>query len=276
MVHRNFYERIVLVVLLVPVSIWLIVLARRPPVNPTNGVDRVLARQSPVDPTNGVDRVLARQPPVNPTNGVDILMVTIPREPSYLNATLESLTQVDGARIVLFNAAHSYDEHTRLLPWCNTFLCVPVPTTPPYDIQQALHWKTKTPNNGIDYLTWRTKQNHAVRYALTWIMTHRPSKHVIVIEDDVVVQPDITSFVPDTVSCLRQGTVYCGAVAYLFERSFVWTVLRQIYRDIHIQPIDFIFERAAGGRRNVARQSFVRHNGKISSSPERNRRYIQD
>lgn len=213
---------------------------------------------------------------LNATSGVDILMTTIPREPSYLNATLESLTHVAGARIVLFNAAPSYNNHTRLLPWCSTFKCVAVPPAPTYDIQQALLWKTKTPNNGLKYLTWRTKQNHAVRYALTWIMTHQPSKHVIVVEDDVVVQPNITSFVPDTVSCLRQGTVYCGAVAYLFERSFVWTVLRQIYLDIHRQPIDFIFERAAGGRRNVARQSFVRHNGQLSSSPERHRRYIQD
>jgi hypothetical protein len=251
-------ERVVLVVLFVPVSVWLIVLTTQPSVGLTK-------------PPVGLTKT-----PVNPTNGVDILMVTIPREPSYLNATLESLTQVSGARIVLFNAAHSYENHTRLLPWCNTFLCVPVPTTPPYDIQQALFWKTKTPSNGLDYLTWRTKQNHAVRYALTWIMTHQPSKHIIVIEDDVIVQSDITSFVPDTVSCLRQGTVYCGAVAYLFERHFVWTVLRQLYRDIHKQPIDFIFERAAGGRQNVARQSFVRHNGKISSSPERHRRYIKD
>ena len=203
-------------------------------------------------------------------------MTTIPREPSYLTATLESLTHVSGARIVLFNAAPSYENHTRLLPWCHTFLCVSVPPTPSYDIAQALLLKTKTPNNGKEYLGWRTKQNHAVRYALTWIMTHRPSKHVIVIEDDVVVQPNITSFVPDTVSCLRQGTVYCGAVAYLFERHFVWTVLGQLYKDIHRQPIDFIFERAAGGRRNVARQSFVRHNGQISSSPERHRRYTRD
>lgn len=207
---------------------------------------------------------------------VDIVMTSIPREPSYLDTTLESLTHVSGARIVLFNAATSYDNHTRLLPWCNTFLCVDVPPIPSYDLQRAMFLKTKTPNNGLDYLVWRTKQNHAVRYALTWIMTHRPAQHVIVIEDDVVVQPNITSFVPDTVSCLRQGTVYCGAVAYLFERQFVWTVLRQLYQDIHRQPIDFIFERAAGGRRNVARQSFVRHNGQISSSPERHRRYIRD
>lgn len=248
MVHCNFYERVVLVVLFVPISVWLLVLAS--------------PRQS------------ARQ--LNATSSVDILMTTIPREPSYLNATLESLTHVLGARIVLFNAAHSYNNHTRLLPWCNTFQCVAVPPTPAYDLQQALIWKTKTPTNGPNYLAWRTKQNHAVRYALTWIMTHQPSEHVIVIEDDVVVQPNLTSFVPDTVSCLRQGTVYCGAVAYLFERSFVWRVLHQLYRDIHRQPIDFIFERAAGGRKNVARQSFVRHNGQISSGPARHRRYIQD
>lgn len=92
----------------------------------------------------------------------------------------------------------------------------------------------------------------------------------------VVVQPDITSFIDDKISCLRQGTVYCGAVAYLFRRDFVWSVIRQLYTDIHRQPTDFIFERAAGGRQNVARQSFVRHNGKWSSSPERHRRYTKD
>lgn len=241
------YERIVTMFFLVPIGVWLVVLARQ-----------------------HLDVSLLDDPMV------DIVMTSIPRDPSYLDATLESLTQVSGARIVLFNAATSYENHTRLLPWCDTFLCVSVPPTPSYDLERAVRLKTKTPNNGLDYLVWRTKQNHAVRYALTWIMTHRPSPHVIVIEDDVVVQSNITSFVPDTVSCLRQGTVYCGAVAYLFERQFVWTVLRQLYLDIHRQPIDFIFERAAGGRRNVARQSFVRHNGEISSSPERHRRYIRD
>jgi len=206
--------------------------------------------------------------PVYPKR-VDILIPTVKRSPSYLQETLDSLSSFKEARIILFSTLENR-------PDCRVYQCVTVPPTPPHDISRALKYRTKTPTNEPTYLKWRTNQNFAVRYALSWIMTHSPAPHIIMLEDDVVASPELMSFKPQKVACLRQGDVYCGAVAYLFAREFVWKVLEQFYKDGTKQPVDFIFERAAGGRSKIPRQRLVRHNGRVSSQPSRVLRWVKD
>ena len=201
---------------------------------------------------------------------VDIIIPTVPRRPSYLDDLMTSLEPLTDARIVLFNSAQPPESHLRLLPWCKHHTCVSVPTTPPQDVQRALIYRTKTPTNEPEYLKWRTRENHVVRYAFQWVMTHRPAPHVIMLEDDVVALPNLTSFVPARIACLRVGSAYCGSVGYLFERDMIWTVLEKLYQYISTRPVDFIFEEAAGGRSFVSRQGLVRHIGRVSSSPNKN------
>lgn len=200
---------------------------------------------------------------------VDILIPTVKRSPSYLDATLDSLSTFEEARIVIFSTAEDRPEHV-------PYECVTIPPIPIVELERALKYRTKTPTNEPAYLKWRTRQNFAVRYALSWVMTHDPAPHVIMLEDDVVASPQLMSFKPQKVACLRQGDVYCGAVAYLFEREFVWHVLEQLYKDGTTQPTDFIFERAAGGRHKVPRQHLVRHNGLVSSQPSHVLRWTKD
>ena len=87
--------------------------------------------------------------------------------------------------------------------------------------------------------------------------------------------PELMSFKPQRGLSAAGGCLLRrGGVSIRAE--FVWKVLEQFYKDGTKQPVDFIFERAAGGRSKIPRQRLVRHNGRVSSQPSRVLRWVKD
>ena len=167
---------------------------------------------------------------------------------TYLRQSLASLevAKPSGIIVILVNGNQPPEQHLYLNNWCashESYKCVIPPSVSESLIQDVIS-KDKR-NDTVDYLRWRTMETlHAMFGMNEFLKTG--SKYMVWLQDDVTVEKDLFSSLPDKESVCLRSDGYCGMVAYMFKKSFVQKLLPRLEKNFKGMPLDWIVDRTHG------------------------------
>ena len=184
----------------------------------------------------------------------------------YLIKTLDSLERarpVD-VPVLLVNANQPATEHTYLRNWCSShekYQCIEPPQVQESLISDVISNDKR--GDTAQYLRWRTMEaTHAIFGMSEFLKTD--AEYMIWLQDDVTVDEDLFSSLPnEEIVCLRSDG-YCGMVAYMFKKSFVRKLIPKLNKNFKSMPIDWIVDQTCGTE--VIRIPKAYHHGIISSN----------
>lgn len=188
--------------------------------------------------------------------------------------TMESLhaSKPAGVPVILVNGNQPPDEHTDLLKWCAShadYTCKVPPPMSEKAIQDAIRLDTR--GDTAEFLRWRTMETEHAKFGLQEALKMNAA-HIIWLQDDVTVSRKMFDDLPsDDLVCLRDGKDYCGAVAYLFSKTFAQNLIQKIEKQKLTMPIDWIIfdPMPAEAKYHVPKRVPLAHHngGKKSSKP---------
>ena len=192
---------------------------------------------------------------------------------TYLVNALESLevAKPPNVKVLLVNANIPTEDHTYLVEWCashHEYICVEPPIVPQSLIEEVIanDKRRDTPN----YLKWRTMESlHALFGMQEFLKTG--AKYMVWLQDDVTVEGDIFTSLPDAEKVCLRVKGYCGMVAYMFGKSYVNRLVVEIERHFKSMPIDWIVDRTKVDKNGTKAEHTVRilkayHHGRVSSN----------
>ena len=197
---------------------------------PTFGVNKVESKESP-EKREVLSKYVVVMPSVKRNNN------------EYLKQTLASLhdAKPSNVPVILVNANQPPGQHAYLIEWCNNhqeYECRVPPKVPESLVQQAIQEDQR--GDTKKFLRWRTRETFHARFALKNALEMN-TEYIIWIQDDTIVDKQMFSKLKDgDIYCLNSGPEYCGAVAYLFSRSFVEHLIPKIDSKMISMPIDWI------------------------------------
>jgi glycosyltransferase involved in cell wall biosynthesis len=184
----------------------------------------------------------------------------------YLRKTLDSLEKAKPAdvSVLLVNANQPPEEHTYLIEWCSShknYKCIEPPKVSESLISDVISNDKR--GDTAQYLRWRTMEaKHAMFGMSEFLKTG--ADYMVWLQDDVTVDEDLFSSLPnEEVVCLRSDG-YCGMVAYMFKKSFVQKLIQRLEKNFKNMPIDWIVDQTHG--KDAIRIPKAHHIGKKSSS----------
>jgi len=184
----------------------------------------------------------------------------------YLIKTLDSLERARPADVpvLLVNANQPATKHTYLREWCSShekYKCINPPKVPESLIKDAISNDKR--GDTPQYLRWRTMEAMHAMFGMTEFLK-TGAEYMVWLQDDVTVDEDLFSSLPDEeIVCLRSDG-YCGMVAYMFKKSFVQKLIPRLERDYKDMPIDWIVDKTRG--KDVVRIPKAYHHGIKSSN----------
>jgi hypothetical protein len=184
----------------------------------------------------------------------------------YLIKTLDSLERArpTDVPVLLVNANQPATKHTYLREWCSShekYKCINPPKVPESLIKEAISNDKR--GDTPQYLRWRTMETMHAMFGMTEFLK-TGAEYMVWLQDDVTVDEDLFSSLPDEeIVCLRSDG-YCGMVAYMFKKSFVQKLIPRLERDYKDMPIDWIVDKTRG--KDVVRIPKAYHHGIKSSN----------
>ena len=187
------------------------------------------------------------------------------KEDEYLDRTLASLeaAKPPGVPVILVNAHLPANEHTFLEDWCQThedYTCLKPPLISENLIQEVIQLDKRGDNE--KYLRWRTLEAlHALFGMREFLKVD--AEYMVWLQDDVTIDEDLFSSLPNEEKVCLRSQGYCGMVAYMFKKSYVQTLIPGIEKSFKTTPLDWIVDKI-GGRAVRLRKAY--HHGKVSSN----------
>lgn len=184
----------------------------------------------------------------------------------YLIKTLDSLERArpTDVPVLLVNANQPATKHTYLREWCSShekYKCINPPKVPESLIRDVISNDKR--GDTLQYLRWRTMEAIHAMFGMTEFLK-TGAEYMVWLQDDVTVDEDLFSSLPDEeIVCLRSDG-YCGMVAYMFKKSFVQKLIPRLERDYKDMPIDWIVDKTRG--KDVVRIPKAYHHGIKSSN----------